>query len=145
MMDCVIESLSPKFGRPTWFGNIRSVQASITLRQYTEFDLESAAAGETRYHRAVVRDYYELLTQREYGSAIMGDIIRKRHPTNPNIQVGDTIKLPSIEAIRKEKVEPKSLCLKGAYSKKETPQRTLRRDMFDLRNRPYVSHILIDD
>lgn len=145
MMDCVIESLSPKFGRPTWFGNIRSVQASITLRKYTAFDLESKAAGETRYHRAAVRDYYEMLTQKEYGNPMLGDVIRKRHPTKPNVQTGDVIKLPSIEAIRKDKVETKSVALQTAYGKKQTPQRDLRREMFERRNRTYVSHVIIAD
>lgn len=146
MMDCVIESLSGiKFGRPTWFGNMRNVSCTVTLRAYNEFSLEETALFETRYHRARVRDYYEMLTYREYGNALLGDVIRKRHPTKPNIQTGDVIKLPSVEALRKEKVTQKSIPLQTAYSKKPTPQRDLRRYMFEQRNRPYVSHVIIED
>lgn len=148
-LDCVLESLSNityggEGGRQTFDGGVRKVTFTVNLRQYQEFELDSALISETRYHRAKERDYYELIAQVEYGSAIKGDIIRKRNPDKPNMQLGDRVPFPSIEAIRRDRVEPKSMALSTAYGKKPTPQKQLRLDMFDRRNRPYVSHIILE-
>jgi hypothetical protein len=143
-MDCVIDSLSNIQYKPSnILGALVEVTAQITLRQYSEFSLESKGLFETRYHRAVTRDYYELLAWREYKSPILGDIIRKDHPGKPNIRVGDIIRLPSVEAVRKKKVSPTSIVLSGAYGKKMTDTKSRRLEMLDLRSNDYVSHILI--
>lgn len=145
MMDCVIVSMSNiRYGTPTFFGGLRDVSLTLNLKEYVKFSLEDNDLFETRYHRARRRDYYELLTYKEYGNPLMGDIIRKRHPTLPVVNTGDTIKLPSVEAIRKDIVEPKSIALQTAFGKKDTPQKRLRAEMFDKRNRPYVSHVVIE-
>jgi hypothetical protein len=142
----VITGLSGiQFGRPSFFGGLRDVTLTINLQQYEPFDLEDSEIFETRYHHARVRDYYEMLTEREYGNPLLGDVIRKRHPTLPNVQTGDVIKLPSIEAIRTERVDTKSIPLKTAFGRKDTVQRKLRIDMLSRRDRPYVSHVLIED
>jgi hypothetical protein len=73
---------------------------------------------------------------------MLGDVIRKRNPSQPLVTPGSTIPLPSVEAVRNVKVEPKSLQLATAYGKKDTPQRTLRIDIFNRRNVSYTSHIL---
>jgi hypothetical protein len=144
MEGCVIQSLSGiTYGRPTFFGGVKDVSLTINLLKYDPFDLTEKGIFDTRYHRARERDYYEMLTYREYRNPLIGDVIRKRHPTQPNLQVGDIVKLPSQEGIRKERVQTTSLALKNAYSKKVTPQRTLRLDMFDRRNRTKVSHIIL--
>lgn len=145
IMDCVITSMSNiRYGTPTFFGGLRDVSLTLNLKEYVKFSLEDNDLFETRYHRARRRDYYELLTYKEYGNPLMGDIIRKRHPTLPVVNTGDTIKLPSVEAIRKDIVEPKSIALQTAFGKKDTPQKRLRAEMFDKRNRPYVSHVVIE-
>ncbi len=142
--DVYIESLSGiTFGRPTLLGEIRDIALTINLRVYTTFKLTDKGTFETRYHRAKVRDYYELLCWDEYGNALLGDIIRKRHPTKPNIQIADVIKLPSIEAIRTETVTQTSIALKTAYGKRDTPQKRLRLAMLDARDTPYVSHVIV--
>lgn len=144
-IDCVITSLDGiTYGRPSFFGGLREVSLTINLLQYEPFNLESTGTFETRYHRARSRDYYELICYREYKQPLLGDVIRKRHPTQAVLQVNDVVKLPSIEAIRSERVEPKSLVLTTAYGKKITPQKTRRQEMFDLRNRSYVSHVVIE-
>jgi hypothetical protein len=141
--NCVIESLGGiRYDRPTTGGKMRGVSLSITLLKYEPYTLEGYKGGETRYHRAKTGDYYEMLTFQEYGNPNMGDIIRKRHPSKPNIQTADIIKLPSIEVLRKEKVEATSLALKGAFLRKDSPQRSLRIEMFQKRNVPYVSHVI---
>lgn len=146
MMDCVIDGLSDiQYEDPTILGSIRGVSLTVNLSAYAAFSLEGGGLFETRYHRAVVRDYYELLAYREYRNPMLGDAIRKRHSTKPNIQVGDVIKLPSVEAIRKEKAQPTSVALRTITGKKLTPQKLLYKDIFDRRNVTHVSHILMAD
>lgn len=144
MMDCVITGLSDvKYEEPTVIGSIRGLSLTINLRAYSEFSLEGGGLFETRYHRAVTRDYYELLAYREYKNPMLGIAIRNRHPSKPNIQPGDVIKLPSLEAVIKEKAKPSSIALKTITSKKLTPQVILRKNIFDRRNVTRTSHVLI--
>lgn len=144
MMTCVMEELSGiKFGRPTEAGGLREVTATVKLKQYTPFSLDDTEEYETRYAHARERDYYELLCQQEYGNALLGDVIRKRHPSQPSLNVNSIVKLPSIEAIRREVVKPDSISLDGAFSKKSSPQRDNRIDMFAKRNRIYTSHTVV--
>jgi hypothetical protein len=139
---CVIDGISGiNFGEPTSEGEMRSVEFTINLIEYHPFTLNDSEVFETRYHRARLGDYYEMLTFREYGDARMGDIIRKRHPRIWTIYPGDIIKLPSIEAIRSEKVTQTSVMLKTAYGRKDTPQRRLRLDLFNSHNRDFFSTI----
>ena len=139
------------FGSPTFLGGLRTVTLSISLMQFEAFKLESkgllgsllSLVGFTRFHRARVRDYYELLTQREYGRPNFGDVIRKRHPEKATIQTGDVIALPNFQAIRKEKTQQTSVPLRTAFGRKDTPQRQLRLDIFDRRNIPFISHTAV--
>lgn len=141
----VIDSISGiTYGEPTILGEIREVSFTINLIQYTEFSLDDSENFDTRYHRAKDRDYYEMLTQREYGDPLRGDVIRKMYPDQPNLTPAAIVKLPSVESIRTVRVEPTSIALNTAYGRKETPQRSLRIDMFNRRNRKYVSHIIIE-
>ncbi len=142
MSSCYIESLGESYQQPNVLGAIRDVTITINLVEYTDFNLEGIALGETLYYRAKERDYYELLAQSQYGNALLGDVIRKRHPDKKNIGVADIIKLPSIEIIRKESVTPKSLQLQTAYGRRETDQRALRLKMFERRQRTHYSHVL---
>lgn len=145
MTQCIIESLGNiTYEDPTSSGAVREVTLTVNLVRYSKFVFEESEPAETRYHRAKEREYYEYLAYYEYGNAMLGDVIRKRHPTKPTFQSGEIIKLPSIDAIRKDVVEPKSIALKTAYGKKTTPQRTLRLAKFDSRDREYVSHIVIE-
>lgn len=145
IMDCVITAMSNiRYGPPSLFGAVREVNLTLGLKEYVEFSIDDSDLFETRYHRARTRDYYEMLTFKEYGNPLMGDIIRKRHPKLPVVNTGDTVKLPSVEALRKDIVETKSIALQTAFGKKDTPQKRLRAEMFDKRNRPYVSHVVIE-
>jgi hypothetical protein len=146
-VNCVVTSLGGiKYDRPTIFGGLRGFEATITLREYVPYSLEEGQSSplESRYHRAKAGDYYEMLTQREYNNPALGDIIRKRNPTKPNLQVGDVVKLPDISAIRKDKVEQKSIALQTGFGKKLTAQKSLRIAMFDSRNRSKVSHVILE-
>lgn len=141
--NCVIESLADiTYRHPTFFGAMKDVTLTINLRSFVPFDIEATTATETRFHRARTGDYYESLAEREYKNPFLGDVIRKRHPTKPIVQINDIIKLPSIEAIRTTKVTQRSIALQTAYGKKETREKRLRLDMFDKRNRICFSAIV---
>jgi len=140
---CFISSLASSYEQPTTFGQLREVNVTISLIKYSPYSLEASPLGETRYHRARVHDYYEMLCYHEYGDPTRGDVIRKRHPTKLTLPLATVVKLPAIEVIRKDVVEPKSIVLTTAYGKRDTPQRRARKDIFDRRNRTYVSNVLV--
>lgn len=141
----VIDSISGiTYGEPTALGAIREVSFTLNLLQYQEHSIEDTELFETRYHRTRERDYYELITQREYGSAIVGDVIRKQHPNQARLQSGNIVRLPSFPAIRTEKVEPKSLALKTSIGRRDTPQRALRQAVTERLNRSYISHVIVE-
>lgn len=140
---CVLKGLGGiSFMKPTLTGSMKAASLSITLWKYTPYSLDVPLPGETRYHVSKRGDYYEWITLREYGSTALGDVIRKRHPDKPNVQIGDIIKLPSIEVIRTERVEPKSIPLRDSFKRGDYPQRILRIQEFERHNTTYVSHII---
>ncbi len=85
-----------------------------------------------------------MLTYREYGNPLLGDAIRKIHPTQPNLVAGNIVKLPSLAGLRSVVIEPKSIALQTATSRKNTPQKTLRTEMFEKRSGNYVSHVIVE-
>lgn len=140
---CILQSVSGiAYDRPTFFGGLRHVTFTLNLREYKDYSIEATPPGDTRYHRARLGDYYEMLTYREYGDPMLGDVIRKIHPTKPNVQVGDTIKLPSAKKLRTSKTTQTSIPLETGFGRKATPQRDLRVYMFAKRNRSLVSYVL---
>jgi len=140
----VIEGISGiEWGEADILGHIRTVSFTVNMIQYIEFDFNATEVRETRYHKARDRDYFEFLTQREYGNPSMGDVIRKRHPELAVLTPGDTVKLPTFAAIRTDKVTQKSIALQGAFGRKDTPQRILKNAVFDRNNRAYVSHVVV--
>ena len=144
---CVIESLSNiqyiDFEAGT--GKPKHIVVTINLREYTPLELEfSEGTGDTRYHRAKRRDYYEMLCFKEYKNPMLGDVIRKRHPTKANIQTGDVIKLPTASVLRTEKTKPASIPLKDAFTKKTSVQKTRRLEALEDRNVTYTSHVLTE-
>jgi len=144
MASCVITGLHGiKYGEPTVLGDLREVELTVNLMEYQAYSIEGEAQGETLYYRTKDSDYYEMMCQKEYGNPMLGDVIRKRNPDKQNVKRADIIKLPSIEIIRRETVEPKSHSLKTAFGKKDTVQRTNRINAFERTNREKVSHIVI--
>jgi hypothetical protein len=142
-MTCVISALTDiAYGRPDFFGGFKDVSLTVDLLKFEPFSLEDEGATETRYARTREREYYEMLAYIEYNNPLLGDIIRKDHPTKPSPKAGDIVKLPSIDGIRQRRVTQTSLALAGAYSRKDTPQRRLRLEVFDRLNKKGVSHKL---
>lgn len=139
---CVLAGISDiQYGEPTVLGALREVSFVLNLDAYSEFKINETAAYETRYHRTRTRDYYEMLCWREYKQPMLGDVIRKRHPAIQQVIPGQIIKLPSIEAIRTSKIEPTSTALATSFGRKDTPQRSLRIEYFNRRDKKYTSHI----
>jgi hypothetical protein len=146
MPSCVIQSLSSiVWHHPTELGKLRHVTLTINLAKYVGYSFTPKLPTETRYHRARSRDYYEMLCYYEYGDPNLGDVIRKRHSQKLGLKLADIVKLPSIEAIRKERQEPKSLILATSFGDQDTPQKQARLDMFDKRTRTQVSHVVGDE
>jgi hypothetical protein len=132
----IIESISDiTYDSPTVTGAVRGVSFTVNLRQFTEFELETGPAPETRSHNAKQGEYMELIAEAEYGNPMMGDIIRKRHPDLQLLRTGNVVGLPSFEAIRRTKVVPTSIQLQGLTKSKASPQKDLRDHHLDRLNR----------
>jgi len=139
-----IDSISGiEYGEPGITGGIKQVKFTIKLRQYVEFNIGDTEATDTRYHRTREGEYYEMLTYRQYGNPLLGDVIRKRNPKTPTLTTGTVVKLPSIAGIRTEKVEPTSTPLKSVTKREDTPQKLLRASKFDSHSGSYTSHVLV--
>jgi hypothetical protein len=134
-----------RYDEPDWLGFIRQVQFTVALKRFVPFKFDTTSVTETRYHRSAQGDYYELVCQREYNNPALGDTIRKRHPTQPLLDVGDVVKLPSIEGIRTERPKQTSIALRTAYGRKDTAQKRLRIEWFNRRNTTFVSHLFAPD
>lgn len=124
---CVLEGVRDiQYSPPDLIGGVRQIRFSLELKRYKPFDPEATQVTDTRYARAKDGDYYEFLAQQEYGDPLIGDVIRKLHPTQLLLEPGNIVKLPSIEGVRKTRVTQTSIALKTAFGRKDTPQRRLR-------------------
>lgn len=142
-INCVIAGITGiGYGRPDFFGGLRDVSFGLSLKEFSTFSLDDEEQTDTRYARAKDRDYYEMLAFEEYGSPLLGDVIRKDHPDQETLKTGDTVRLPSIEGIRSKRVVQTSIPLQTGFGRKDTAQRRLRLKFFDSRSGSYVSHIL---
>jgi hypothetical protein len=134
-MQCVLTGVSNiKFDRFTASGGVRGVTCDLSLQEFQPFKLDDKPT-DTRYHRARRREYMELLAVREYGDPMIGDIIRKLHPTSQVLEIGDVVKLPSAEKLATNTVEPKSTALKGIFNRKPSPQKTLFQDTMEAKSK----------
>jgi hypothetical protein len=142
---CVLEALSGiTYSEIRDDGKPRRITLSVELREFAPFDIEEEVTTDTRYHKVKQGEYFEMLTWREYRSALLGDAIRQDHPQFAIPQVGDVVKLPSIEGVRDRVITQKSIPLKTAFGKKETAQRANRLDTFDRRGGDYFSEIITE-
>jgi hypothetical protein len=141
-VDCVIQNIAQNYGRPGMLGELRDVSFTVSLLEFTPYSIQDGEQTDTRYARARERDYFELLAHEEYGDPMIGDAIRKAHPELQSLQAGDIVRLPSIEGVRSVAITQKSVALKTAFGRKNTPQRKLRLQFFEKRATSYVSHIV---
>jgi hypothetical protein len=131
---CTIRQITNEYQPPTRSGALRDVSFNIELQKYEPWTLEIVEPPETRYHRSRQSDYYEMVSLREYGSPLIGDVIRKRHPEKPFVQIGNIIKLPSSDAIAKEVIEPTSIPLYQAFTRKDTATKRRREEVVEAHN-----------
>ncbi len=149
---CFIESLSGiTYERPTALGGLRHVTFTVNLRQFTDFELPKfqlpglgaiGSLGNTRFHTVSRGDYYETLTELEYGDALLGDVIRRENPDKPNIQIGDVILLPTSTSVIGQRITQQSTPLKTGFGRRDTPQRDLRLEFLRTRDRSKASFVL---
>ena len=140
---CVITGISDvSYGRADRFGGLRSVSFGLTLLQFTPYSLSDEEETDTRYHRVKDGEYYELLAYREYNNPLLGDVIRKNHPSLQLLASGNTVALPAINGIKSKKIEQTSTTLKTAFGRKDTSQRQLRILFLERNSGSYVSHVL---
>lgn len=141
-VDCYISGIAIDYGRPEMFGGLRDVTFNMSLNQFSSFSIDDEGVTDTIYVRAKERDYYELIAFYQYGNPLIGDIVRKDHPTLQRLDPGEIVKFPSIEGIRSKEVTQTSTALKTAFGKRDTPQKRLRIAFFESRSGSYVSHLL---
>jgi len=146
MPECVIEGISGiNYRNFMSTGKIKDVTFTVTLRRWFPWLQESETVQHETYQHSVKQgEYYELLAQYQYKDPMMGDVIRKRNPTMPNVQIGDKVPLPEFSKIRKTVVQPTSVPLKTAFGAQQTAQKALRVKSFDNRNVVHYSHIVLE-
>ena len=142
----VIESITGiKYDQPGALGKFKGVTFNVNLRKFTPFDIDEVSLGDTRHAVAAAGDYYELLAWREYRNANLGVHLRQQHPTQPNLQITNVVKLPAPagKTIRRAKTTQTSVIFKTAYGREPTDQRERRLAMLAARNKTQVSHVVL--
>lgn len=145
-IDAVIEDVDSDYLKPGFLGSFKGANFSVSLREYTPFDIEATAGFDTRFHPAKRGEYYELIAQREYREPLIGVILRQRNPSRINLQTGDVVRLPSgTGSIRQVPITQSSIVFSTAFEKQRepSPQRTRHQAMIAARNRTKVSHVLV--
>ena len=132
-----------EYSTPHLFGGIQQVKFRMELWRYQEFDITSEQVTDTRYHRVKEGEYYELIAQREYGNALLGDAIRKRpfHRTQAQLSEGDIVQLPAIEGVRDSVIAPTSIAHRNSLTEGVSDQKAVRLAAFERLSGPKVSYL----
>lgn len=142
-MRCVMEPITISYERPGMFGDLRYAKISITLRKFSPYSVEETGNFDTRYHPAKAGDYLEMLAWQEYRVPLLGVELARRHPQiRLAPEVGEIVKLPSIEGMRRAAIEPSSIVFTNLSARTDTPQKTLLRKLLAARGQPKISKIL---
>jgi len=123
-------------------GGIRGVNTSVTLRAYTTWSVISVPPPETRYHHAKIGEYFEFIAYHEYGSPLLGVVIRHRNPEIVELEAGDTVPLPSLDAIKTESTAPNSKPFSNILLKKSGIEKDNRNLVFGRKNVSYFSALI---
>lgn len=145
-MDVVLTAITDiKYSIPNSLGGIRQVQFVMEFSRWSKEALNQAdiEVTDTRYAHIKDGEYYELLCEREYGDPMAGVIIRQRHPTQAILKTGDIIPLPALEGIRGITPTQQSIPLKTAFGRKDTAQKRLRIQFFNLRSLSAPSSLFV--
>lgn len=142
-MRCIMEPVTISYERPGPLGDVRHATVAITLRKFSPFSVDETGNFDTRYHPAKAGDYLELLAWAEYKQPILGVALAKRHPQiRLTPKIGEIVKLPSIEGLRKSIIEPASIVFANLSARTDTPQKSLLRKLLIARGQSKMSKIL---
>lgn len=142
-MRCVMDPVTVNYERPDVLGGLMHATFSVTLQKYTPFSVEEIGLFDTRYHRSRTGDYLEMLAWHEYSTPMIGVELAKRHPS---IQLapkqGEIVKLPSIEGLRRVRIQPASIVFAGLTERTGSPQKTRMRNLLQARSKTKLSKVL---
>ena len=142
-VQCVVESLGGvEYALRSWqIETVKAVKYSITLKKYDFFDVKVTDPNKrptsTQYIFSKVNEDYEDLAQKKYQAAIWGDLVRRENPENPYLLAGKQVAMPDTDKLVGLDVEPESPPLERTEEGLDA-----RKDIFELRQVDYVSHIL---
>lgn len=110
---------------------VAAAAAGIAAQIKSKVDIPGASPH-TVDRKKIVRqgETFESIAQREYGSALLGDVLRRAQPGKANLKVGDAIVLLDADEISEIEVTPQSVPLKATPNNQE-----LRQEFLDLRKR----------
>ena len=120
-------------------GSLRGVRFNMECWRYDPFDQDlTGSANESLVVTRKSNESFELMTSRVYGSAAIGEPLRRRNPDKVIPQTGDLIRFPPKARLTVGFVlEPASTALKPTDR-----QLAARREFFNLRSNPFKSHVL---
>lgn len=126
-------------------GSIRGCTFSINLLVYRSIDVELVAEdrpSDTFFAATKSGDQWEDIALREYNDPMLGELLRRRNPglMFPGAEPGTIVKLPKIETLRNEVIEPDSPPLRRTKE-----GLALRNKMFAARNKPRSSSIILKE
>lgn len=109
---CLVETVDPLIVSTLRNGQPREVRCNITLRKYVPFSQQQI--DPTRPVKesflliaSAAEQSYEAIAGRYYGDPLLGDRLRKRHPTHPFAPaVGMVVKVPARAIVLQEVVRP---------------------------------------
>jgi hypothetical protein len=142
----VIETVNTNFLKPGFLGAFKGAKFTVTLREFTPFNPEVAAASDTLFYKTKKSEYYELIAEREYKEPLLGVVLRQRNPTQLNLRVGNVVKLPAgTGSIRQEPITQSSIVFQTAFETRREPtaQRIRHQAMIVARNKSKLSHVLV--
>jgi hypothetical protein len=128
------------YSQPDFLGGIRQVTFSLHFQKFTRFSLSDEAVTDTRYHRTVRGQYYELIAGIEYGDPMLGDVIRKQPEQvgKALLVPGNIVKLPALEGVKDKQVTQTSTILKSAFGRRDTIQKQRFEQMLELLSDPSI-------
>lgn len=124
-------------------GSIRGCLLAVNLLVYSSIDVELVAEdrpSDTFFAVTKAGDQWEDIALREYNDALLGELLRRRNPRLlfPGTTPGVVVKLPKMETLRNEVIEPDSPPLR-----RTSEGLALRNRMFAARNMPRASTIVL--
>lgn len=121
-MSCYVESLGGiQYDEIRPDGSIRGLSLNITLKRFTDFQVERTAVEiteRTPYHVVRESESYEMIAYRYYGDPLLGVPLRQQNPRFPmtlsapkllaDLQVSESVKILPREDLTSQPIKPLS-------------------------------------